>query len=124
MEACRLETEEKERLENDNIERMKRNRANYEETIVDDKPKEEEKKPKPKPKRGRKGDLSVKIVEPPIVDENTVVDVTAEYKELENTRNKERLMLLHPDELQLQPNEVPICYCIMLRIVNFINLSL
>lgn len=121
MEACRLETEEKERLENDNIERMKRNRANYEEMIADDKPKEEEEK-KPKPRRGRKGELSVKIVEPPIVDENTVVDVTAEYKELQNTRNKDRLMLLHPDELQLQPNEVYVN--LIASIVNFVDLSI
>lgn len=105
MESCRLETEDKERLENDNIERMKRDRAKYEETI-DEKPKSTEEDKKPKPKRGRRGEISVKMMEPPKVDEDTVVDVTAEYMELENLRSKQRLELLHPDEIQLQPNEV------------------
>lgn len=106
LESCRLETEEKERLENDNIERMKRDRAKYDETIVDEKPQSNEETNKPKPKRGRRGEISVKMMEPPKVDEETVVDVTAEYMELENLRSKERLGLLHPDEIQLQPNEV------------------
>lgn len=83
---------------------MKRERTKYEEMIVDNpQPNVEEKNPNEKKK---KTELSVKIVEPPKVDEDTVVDVTSEYMDLENLRTKERFLLLHPNEMELEPNEV------------------
>lgn len=94
IESNKLEWEGKDRTEREMIAVMRQTRMEYDIKLADLLETSSKKKKMPK------------LIEPPLVDENTVIDCTVEHKELEEKLTKEILQALHPDYLGLSRNEV------------------
>lgn len=100
-----MEWEHKEQLEHNKIEKMKHERSEYEKQILlIEALKKKTKTPTPK---NRKSILKQKFeIEPPIVTENTVVDIRDEFSAIEQKSYEEMLSSLNPNKLHLEFFEV------------------
>lgn len=95
LESVKLETETKDNLERAHIDKMRHKRAEYDEKMAAE---------ELEPFKTKK--VSIKQNEPPIVNADTVIDVSNEYVELEDKQNSEAIQTLAPDHLELTENEV------------------
>lgn len=113
MAAVNYEWSAQEKLRIDTLEKMKVARADYEREILEleieaekIRKQAEETMPSKKKKKTKKAKKGKKLEPPPIVDENTIIDISDHYRKLETKITEQFYDSIHPKTLLLEPNEV------------------